>query len=83
MADISVVVGQFLCLGLDCGRNLLTAIADVDAVEPRKGVDEFIPAAVHDTNARPAVDDARRGDPSGVILKVRRGMKYGFSIDLF
>ena len=72
VADIGVVVGEFLGLGVDGLGDLGTPVADVDAVEPGKGVDHLTPVAVNDGDPLATGDDTPRRIAMGVRSEERR-----------
>ena len=51
MADIGVVVGELLHLPVDRVRDLLAAVADIDAVEPGERIEALAAVAVGDIDA--------------------------------
>ncbi len=77
VADVGVIVGEFLGLGGDRLGDLGAAVADVDAVEAGEGVEQALAVAVLDEDAGAAGDDARRAFAAGVLGEVGRGVEEG------
>ena len=75
VADIGVVVGEVLRLRGDRVGDLLAAIADIDAVEPGKGVDALLAVDVPDGDAFAAGDDAGRRFAARMRAHMGRGME--------
>jgi hypothetical protein len=61
MADIGMVVSQLARLPGDGLGDLLTSIADIDAIEPGEGVEKTMPVPVLDIDpVTPGDDPVRR-----------------------
>ena len=76
VADIGMVVGELLCLLGDGVGDLLPTIADVDAIEPGKGVKAAAAVAVGDVDAFAALPSRGAGvSPRAWHAHVGRGVE--------
>ena len=82
MADIGVVVGEFVRLGGDGVGDLLAAVADIDAVEAGEGVEQPVAVAILDIDAGAAGDDAARALAARVLGEMGRGMEEVLPVPL-
>jgi hypothetical protein len=82
VADIGVVIGQFLRLRGDRLGDFLAAIADVDAVEPGEGVEQAVAVTVLDKDALAAGDDPVRHVAARELREMGGGMEKVIAIPL-
>ena len=83
VADIGVVIGQFMRLLGNRLGDLGPAIADVDAVEARKGVKQLVAIAVGDMAALGGLDHTGRAFATGVLRQMGGGVKEILTVPLF
>ena len=65
-----MVVGKLLRLRGNRFGNLLTVIADIDTVEPGKGIEQLVAVAILDMNAGTAGNDPVRRFAPRVLGKM-------------
>ena len=82
MADIGVVIGQLFCLGGDSLGYLGAAIADIDAIEAGKGVEQPVAVTILDIDARASLDDAVGAFSARVLGEMGGGMEEVFPVPL-
>src|SRR5215216_1585504 len=83
MRRVALIKGEILCLLVDCVRDLAPTVADVNAIEPRKAVNQLVSLAIADAAAVPRLDDARVAQLAfREILKDRERVQDGFAVDV-
>jgi len=75
VADISVIVGEFPCLGGNRLGDLTAAIAHVHAIEAGEGIEQPRAVAIGDVDALAAGDDPVSQFAAGELTEMGRGME--------
>ena len=82
VADIGMVISQFAGLIGNGLGDFLTAIADVHAVKPGKGIEQLRAVAIFDMDTRCSPDHPVGAFAARVLGKMSRGVEKVFSIPL-
>ncbi len=82
MPGIGMVIGHLAGLIGNRLGDLLLAIADIDAVKPREGIQKLLPIPILDIDPRCARHDAGGCFAACVLCKMGRGMEKAVAIPL-